>query len=120
MSVDQAPEVTAPAEPATVGDWLAHLEPVPPAALHARLRELLHEHLGRPAAEVPEACVAVGEARLASLLAERATDRASALDLLAVDALVTYAFEAAADSPASFEQLATASMTRIAEIPEAP
>lgn len=120
MSVGEASAVTASVAPATVGDWLGQLEPVPPAALHTRLRELLLDHLGRPAGDVPAACLAVGEARLASLLAERATDRASALDLLAVDALVTYAFEAAADTPASLERLATASMTRIAEIPEAP
>jgi hypothetical protein len=87
--------------------------------LHARLRELLADAADRPVEEVPAACLAAGEARLASLLAERATDRASALDLLAVDALVTYAFEAAADAPATLERLATDAMTRIAVIPEA-
>jgi len=53
------------------------------------------------------------------MLSSRATDRGSALDLLAVDALVTYAFEAAAETPAELEQLANDAMTRIAEIPEA-
>ena len=37
--------------------------------------------------------------------------RESALDLLTVDALVTYAFEAAAEAPASLEATATAAMT---------
>jgi hypothetical protein len=104
----------------TVATWLEQLEPQPPAALHARLRELLADHATRPMDEVPAACLAAGEARLASLLAERATDRASALDLLAIDALVTYAFEAAAVDPESMERLAADAMTRIAEIPEAP
>lgn len=104
----------------TVATWLEQLEPPPPAALHTRLRELLAEHAQRPVVEVPSACLAAGEARLATLLAERATDRASALDLLAIDALVTYAFEAAATEPESMERLAADAMTRIAEIPEAP
>lgn len=105
--------------PHTVGAWLAALEPPPPPALHARLGELLDGHLDRPRADVPDACLAAGEARLASLLAERATDRASALDLLAIDALVTYAYEALAEAPSRLEQLATEAMSRIAEIPEA-
>jgi hypothetical protein len=106
--------------PATVADWLEQLTPPPPAALHARLRELLAHAAARSAAEVPTACLEAGEQRLATLLTERATDRASALDLLAVDALVSYAFEAAAETPERLERLATEAMTRIAEIPEAP
>jgi hypothetical protein len=103
----------------TVADWLERLEPTPPAALHVRLRELLADAAARPASEVPSACLEAGEQRLRTLLSERATDRASALDLLAVDALVSYAFEAAAETPEVLEQLAEASMVRIAEIPEA-
>jgi hypothetical protein len=107
-----------PAEP-TIGRWLDHLVPAPPAALHARLRELLGVHLDRPVEEVAMACLEVGEARLASLLAERATDRGSALDLLSIDALVTYAFEALAESPDRLEAVATGALARIAETPEA-
>ena len=110
---------TERAAPATVEEWLDALEPAPPEALHARLRELLGAHLGRPVGDVPSVCLAAGEAQLATLLAERATDRASALDLLAIDALVTYAFEAVADAPERLEALATDAMARIAEIPEA-
>ena len=108
------------AMPSTVAAWLDQLTPPPPPALHARLRELLSADAHRPSHDVPAICLAAGEARLATLLAERATNRASALDLLAVDALVTYAFEAAADAPETMEQLAADSMIRIAEIPEAP
>ena len=105
--------------PTTVAGWLEQLTPPPPPALHHRLRELLSADAHRPSADVPVVCLAAGEARLATLLAERATNRASALDLLAVDALVTYAFEAAADAPETMERLAADSMIRIAEIPEA-
>jgi hypothetical protein len=111
--------VTA-AVPDTVADWLAQLTPPPPPALHTRLQELLADAASRPAADVADVCLEAGQRRLASLLAERATDRASALDLLAVDALVSYAFEAAAETPERLERLAGMAMTRIAEIPEAP
>jgi hypothetical protein len=105
--------------PTTVAAWLDQLTPTPPPALHHRLRELLSAHAHRPYADVPAVCLAAGEARLATLLAECATNRASALDLLAVDALVTYAFEAAAEAPERLGALAAGSMRRIAEIPEA-
>jgi hypothetical protein len=101
----------------TVGDWLATIEP-PPPALAARLRELLGGHLDRPSSEVPEACLDVGERQLAALLESGSTTRGGALDLLAIDALVTYAFEAAADEPASFEDRAVEAMVRISRIPD--
>ncbi len=104
---------------ATVGTWLAQLEPAPPAALLQRLRELLAEEVNRPAREVPEVCLAAGERLLDALLQSGSTSRATALDLLAVDALVTYAFEAAADDPARIVERATAAMQRIAALPGA-
>ncbi len=106
-------------EAATVSDWLSQRTPPPPPALLARLRELLAPHANRPSSEAPQAFLAAGESQLAALLAHGETSRNSALDLLAVDALVSYAFEAAADAPENLEQLATDAMTRIAEIPEA-
>ncbi len=103
----------------TVGEWLGAVQPPPPKALLGRLRELMSPHADRPASEAPEACLQVGETRLKSLLAEGATDRESALDLLAIDALVTYAFEAAVHDPTRLEALADDAMARIAGIPEA-
>jgi hypothetical protein len=44
--------------------------------------------------------------------------RSGALDLLAVDALVTYAFEAAADDPHSLEARTSAALARIAALAE--
>ncbi len=48
---------------------------------------------------------------------DRANDRAAALDLLAADALITYAIEAAAEDPASFAAQTDAMISRVAEIP---
>ena len=84
----------------TLGAWLATREPVPPPALAARLRELLGARaLESEVRQAPELLLDAGEAVLARLLREAATTRESALDLLAADALVTYAFEAAGEEP---------------------
>lgn len=104
---------------ATVGTWIAQLEPAPPAALLQRLQELLANEVNRPAREVPEVCLAAGERLLDALLQSGSTSRATALDLLAVDALVTYAFEAAADDPTHIVERATSAMQRIAALPGA-
>lgn len=105
------------AAPSTVGDWLAVLDPPPPAALATRLRELLAHAMTRPAVDVPAICLAAGEEVLKTLLESGATARGSALDLLAVDALVTYAFQASADFPEELELRAKIAMSRIAELP---
>ena len=112
-----AGELSAPVT--TVGEWIARLEPAPPAALHHRLRDLVASSAHRPVAEVPEACLEAGESLLDALLASGSTSRATALDLLAVDALVSYAFQAAADDPARLEERAARAMSRIASLPAA-
>jgi hypothetical protein len=53
-----------------------------------------------------------------SLLGDGCLTRASALDLLAVDAIVTYAFEAAADEPGRLERRASDALARIAALAE--
>lgn len=106
-------------DPTTVGEWLAAIEPVPPAALHARLADLMSASAGRPVADVPEVCLEAGERLLDALLTSGTTARATALDLLAVDALITYAFQAASDDPARLEARAAQAMTRIAALPSA-
>jgi hypothetical protein len=63
-----------------------------------------------------EAFLAAGERLTAELLRRGSTTRESALDLLTADALVTYAFEAAAESPADLVARATDAMTRIAAL----
>ena len=105
--------------PGTVGAWLESLDPRPPRALEERLSTLLAPLAHRPVSEVPESCLEAGESLLGVLLASGSTSRATALDLLAVDALVTYAFQAAADDPARVESRASQAMARIAAIPDA-
>ena len=101
---------------ATVGGWIASVEPRPPAALAARLEGLLQPYANDPAESAPEACLAAGERLLDALLNSGSTSRGTALDLLAVDALVTYAFQAAADAPDRLEARAARAMARIASI----
>ncbi len=111
--------VAATAAASTVGEWMVRLEPAPPSALHRRLCDLVGASAHRPVVEVPEACLEAGERLLDALLASGSTSRATALDLLAVDSLVTYAFQAAADDPSRLEERAARAMARIASLPAA-
>jgi hypothetical protein len=99
-----------------VSGWIASVEPRPPEALAARLEGLLQPFANDPADSVPEACLTAGERLLDELLASGSTSRGTALDLLAVDALVTYAFQAAADAPDRLDARAARAMARIASI----
>lgn len=105
------------AEAVTVGEWFDRLDPAPPPALHQRLRELVAASATRSVRDVPEACLDAGERLLDALLTSGSTSRATALDLLAVDALITYAFQAAADDPSRLEERTARAMTRIAALP---
>ena len=103
----------------TVERWLIALQPPPPSALAARLTELLAPYLAWPMARVPDACLEAGERLLSALLISGSTERGTALDLLAVDALVSYAFQAAADAPDQIELRAAQAMRRISALPQA-
>lgn len=76
--------------------WLDARHPVPPPTLRA--------HLGRRAEDgpggLPDDLADAGRALLARVLARPEAGRDLALDLLAADALVTYAFEAQAEQDA--------------------
>lgn len=101
----------------TADEWLAARTPRPPAALAERMRAVLAAPAGAaPTEHAPEAYVAAAEALLSSLLRDGCGARASALDLLVADALVTYAFEAAGDEPARLAERAAAAMSRIAAL----
>jgi hypothetical protein len=100
----------------TVGEWLALRQPAPPPALVARLEAVLGDDLGAGATTATEVCLRAAERLVAELLRGDCSSRESALDLLTADALVTYAFEAAADAPATLAATASAAMQRIAAI----
>jgi hypothetical protein len=96
--------------------WLDSRRPLPPAALRARIDAALGRDLLADADDVAEVLLAAGERLVRSLLGDEATSRASALDLLAADALVTYAFEAASERPAELSSRAATAMARIAAL----
>ena len=81
----------------TVGEWLADRARDVPPALDRHVREALGAAVRSDLADVPEACVMAANSVVTSLLTAERTGRDAALPLLAADALVTYAFEAAAD-----------------------
>ncbi|HUQ81972.1 MAG TPA: hypothetical protein VM076_12560 [Gemmatimonadaceae bacterium] len=94
--------------------WLDTRAPVPPPELVARLRDMAAPFGGRE--PTAEALLDAAEAAMATLLHDGCLTRASALDLLAVDALVTYAFEAAADDPERIEARTQQALARIAAL----
>lgn len=73
--------------------WLEARHPAPPPTLQAHLLALAHDAPG----SVPEHLADAGVALLARVLDQPNGGRELALDLLAADALVTYAFEAQAE-----------------------
>lgn len=88
----------------SVREWLETRKPTPPDPLLARMRTEI-DKLGLAESDITfKALADAGASILKSLDREGCTDRASALDLLAADALFTYAFEAAADSLPEIEE----------------
>ena len=96
----------------TIRDWLAHREPSPPRVLRERV-EALALAVPEQHGDVAGSLVAAAEAALGRLSLCGAGDRATALDLLAVDALVTYAFESAARDPDGIPELSARAMSRL-------
>jgi len=81
--------------------WLdrASQNPPAPADLTACVRELFESHEEWNELPRVDAFIAASEVLLKRVLEGGAVARANALDLLAADACVTWAFEAAADNP---------------------
>jgi len=103
----------------TVDSWLASRTPTPPEELTARIRDALGAALSLPAREASAACLDAMARIVEELLEAPEAGRDRALDLLAADALITYAFEAASDSPLSLSERAAAAMSRIAALGDA-
>ncbi|MEO5510731.1 MAG: hypothetical protein ABIS27_08870 [Longimicrobiales bacterium] len=82
--------------PAELMEWLDSRTPQPPAALREKLVELLAAHCSTTEGAIAST---LGEAAITALAKaiEKCDDRSSAMDLLAADALLTYAMEAAAE-----------------------
>ena len=100
----------------SVSTWLDSRAPAPPPELAATLRAMTADVATRePTAEV---LLAAAHAAMTTLLHDGCLTRQSALDLLAVDALVTYAFEAAADEPDALDRRAEQALASIAALAE--
>jgi len=103
----------------TLREWLGARVPAQPAALSGRIAELAAPYDDAPG-DLADRCLAAAEAGLGRLLTDREASRAGALDLLAVDALVTYAFEAAGETPDRIPRLAAAAMRRLSALAVQP
>ncbi len=107
--------------------WLAQRDPAPPARLSESILALLPRGAGTSVAEgrnsadgaagpIADALVRASVETLRRLLAAGGTDREIALELLAADAMATYAFEAAAEEPAQLDARCRAAMRRFSEV----
>lgn len=103
---------------ATVGGWLTSRTPAPPELLRSRIVVALGDALTRDVAETERVCLDAAERVLSGLFVEGNGDRHEAADLLAADALVTYALEFAAESPAGFADRATQALLRFGQLHE--
>ena len=102
------------------GAWVAAHAEQPPLALRARLDVILNTtHADARPAPVAAALLHAGESLLRTILGSGSTQRDAALDLLTADALVTYAFEAAATHPDTLDEQAAAAMRAIAGVVDA-
>ena len=101
---------------APLSAWLESRTPAPPPELAARLRVMTADRADRPASS--EELLGAAREAMAMLLHDGCLTRPSALDLLAVDALVTYAFESAADEPQRIDALAHHALATIAALTE--
>jgi hypothetical protein len=75
-------------------DWLRARRPTPPAALQAHLEAAMADG----AEPLPQHLARLGAELLARVAGQPSGGRELALDLLAADAFVTYAFEAQTDA----------------------
>lgn len=96
--------------------WLDARTPEAPPALRARIALVLREHPEWESVSHAEALLKASQALLREVLAAEPKDREAALALLAADACITYAFEAAAESPSTFGAVADHAMESIAKL----
>lgn len=96
--------------------WVAAHAGGAPPALIARVQAVLDAEDGLGSRPAAEALLRAGEVLLEAVLTDVEAGRAVALDLLAADTCVTWAFEAAAEESGTLSARAEAAMNRIAEL----
>ena len=99
------------------GDWITRAQPEAPERLVARVREVLATNPKAKQLGVAEALLDAADALMRIVLREGGDPaRERALDLLAADACVTWAFEAAADDPETLSAKAQETMHRLQQV----
>lgn len=98
----------------TLSEWLESRTPRPPEALDERIRgalaPVLHHEVEAGRGSTHSELLAAARSLLIADRSAESADRDEAHDLLAADALVTYAFELAAEDPDAVEPLAESAM----------
>ncbi len=89
----------------TVRDWIVRHSASVPDALTERVLDILGGDGDQAGARTGELCLAAATRSLEELLADARYGRDGALHLLAIDALMTFAFEHAGESDATPEAL---------------
>jgi hypothetical protein len=102
----------------TVGEWFAIRTPVPPPRLRERMELALGDSAGKPVGDTSPACLDAALTLLERVATADVGGRDDAVDLLAADALVTYALEFLADDPERFHEEATRAMRRFGQLVE--
>jgi hypothetical protein len=97
----------------TVRAWLRERTPRPPERLTERIDTALGDRGDADRIHAEVACLDAADLLLREILIRESTGRESALDLLTVDALVTYAFEAASERPDSLESHAAHAIVQL-------
>ena len=91
-------------------DWLSRLDPAPPEELATAMRNALHDATENPTAED---LLAAAEHLLDKVLRTDCETRASAIDLLTVDALMTHALQIASKDPNAPDDFAEQAIRRV-------
>ena len=94
-------------------DWLSRHDPAPPAELANAMRTAVGEGKEQPTAND---LLESAERLLDKVLRTDCETRASALDLLTVDALMTHALQLANEDPKLREEFPDEAMNRIATV----
>lgn len=98
--------------------WVSTREPSAPPALAGCVLRTLAAHPEWEVLELPEALVRAAGVLCEAVLRGEPTSRNGALLLLAADACVTYAFEAASDAPESVVERARSAQRQLARYGE--
>jgi hypothetical protein len=104
----------------TVGEWVLDRAPDAPDSLTGAVVATLGGDAELPATRAADALMAAAERALAAFVSGGVQAREGALALLTIDALVTFALEAAAERPDEIEDRARRAMIRLAALGGAP